>query len=152
MGAPGYYLLTLGADGEPEYYSDGTPVVSSSLVELPINSRIGVEYGTERADILMETERGRRWIYPQFTRYRRAMIFRLTLAQLAAFETLDLAVGGQRDPFIFVIDTDVSPTEHIYCRKESSFIVRQLENVAHGAVVDYQMVITEEPVGPEITD
>lgn len=152
MGNPGYKLTDLGTDGEPEYYSDGTPVITDPEVELPIQSRIGVEYGTERSDLLMETERGRRWIYPQFTRYRRTMVFRLTLAQLAAFQTLDEAVGGQRDPFIFIVDVDVSPQEQIFCRKESSMIVRQLENVAHGAVVDYQMVITEEPTGPEITD
>lgn len=152
MGAPGYMLTSIGADGEPEYYSDGTPVATGSEIELPIQSRIGVEYGTERSDLLMETERGRRWVYPQFTRYRRTMIFRLTLAQLAAFETLDDAVGGQRDPFFFIVDVDVSPQEQIFCRKESSMIVRQLENVAHGAMVDYQMIITEEPVGPEITD
>ena len=152
MGAPGYYLLTLDSDGEPSYTVDGEPIVTGSLVELPINSRIGVEYGIERSDILMETERLRRWVYPQGERYRRTMNFRLTLSQLAAFQTLDAAVGGQRDPFILVIDTDVSPYEQVFCRKESSMIVKQLENVAHGEVVDYQMVITEEPTGPEITD
>ncbi len=152
MGAPAYMLVTLDADGEPDYDVDGEPVASGIIVELPINSRIGVEYGTERSDIVMETERGRRWVYPQFDRYRRTMTFRLTLDQLAEFETLDEAVGGQRDPFFFIIDNDESPREMIFCRKESSMIVQQLENVAHGAVVDYQMVITEEPTGPEITD
>ncbi|HTK86991.1 MAG TPA: hypothetical protein VL329_04630 [Nitrospiraceae bacterium] len=152
MGAPGYYLIDLDSEGEPDYDIDGEPVVSGTLVELPINSRLGVEYGTEYSDILLETERGRRWVYPQYNRYRRTMNFRLTLAQLAAFQALDEAVGGQRDPFILVLDTDVSPYEQIFCRKESSMIVKQLENVAHGGMVDYQMVITEEPTGPEITD
>lgn len=152
MGAPGYYLLTLDSDGEPLYTVDGEPIVTGDIVELPITSRIGVEYGLERSDILMETERGRRLVYPQFERYRRTMNYRLTLTQLDGFETLDAAVGGQRDPFMFVLDTDVSPYEMFMVRKESSMIVKQLENVAHGAIVDYQMIITEEPTGPEITD
>lgn len=152
MGAPGYYLLTLDADGEPDYDIDGEPVISGDLVELPIQSRIGVEYGTERSDIVHETERGRRWVYPEFDRRVRRMTFRLTLAQLAAFDTLDAAVHGQRDPFMWVTDVDVSPPERFMVRKDAHHIVRQHPNVQHGELVDLQLNISEEPTGPEITD
>lgn len=152
MGAPGYMLVTLNADGEPNYNASGQPIGTGVIVELPINSRIGVEYGTERFNETLETERGRRWIVEKFDRQVRRMTFRLTLANLAAFEALDVAVGGDSDPFFFIVDTDESPTERIFCRKESSFIVRQIENFPHGGLVDYQMSISEEPTGPEITD
>jgi hypothetical protein len=152
MGAPGYYLITIGTDGEPDYDIDGEPVIDGPLVILPIQSRIGVEYGKERTDIVNETELGRRWVFPQFERRVRRMTFRLTLAQLAEFEVLDEAVGGQRDPFIWVVDTDESPPDTIFVRKESSFIVQQVDNVAHGAIVDLQLNLSEEPTGPEITD
>ena len=152
MGAPGYMLVTLNEDGEPNYTAAGLPIGTGVIVELPVNSRIGVEYGKERFNETLETERGRRWIVEKFDRQVRRMVFRLTLSDLVAFETLDEAVGGDRDPFFFILDTHESPTERIFCRKESSFIVRQLETVAHGAMVDYAMSISEEPTGPEITD
>jgi len=152
MGAPGYYLLTLDSNGEPDYDGSGNPVIDGDLVTLPIQSRIGVEYGKERADILHETERGRRWVYPQFDRQVRRMTFRLTLAQMAAFETLDEAVGGQRDPFIWMVDTDESPSTRLFVRKQAHFILRQHPNVGHGELVDLQIDLSEEPTGPGITD
>lgn len=152
MGAPGYYLLDIGDDGEPDYDVDGDPVISGDLVVLPIQSRIGVEYGKERADILHETERGRRWVYPQFNRQVRRMTFRLTLAQMAAFQTLDEAVGGQRDPFIWVVDTEESPATRLFVRKDAHFILRQHPQVAHGELVDLEIRLSEEPTGPGITD
>jgi hypothetical protein len=152
MGAPGYYLIDIGAYGEPDYDAEGDPVVSGSLVILPIQSRIGVEYGTERADILHETERGRRYVYPEFNRQVRRMTFRLTLTQLAAFQALDEAVGGQRDPFIWVVDTDESPATRLFVRKDAHFLVRQHPNVGHGELVDLQINLSEEPTGPGITD
>jgi len=151
-GVPGYMLVILGADGEPTYDVNGNPVGTGVIVDLPIIQRIGVEYGTERYNETLETERGRRWVVTKFERQVRRMRFRITLAQLVGFETLDLAVGGDRDPFFFIVDTDESPTERIFCRKESGFIVRQVEQVMHGAYVDYEMSISEEPAGPEITD
>ncbi len=44
MGAPGYYLVSLDSDGEPNYDGSGLPVVSGSLVPLPMQARIGVKY------------------------------------------------------------------------------------------------------------
>src|SRR5438046_764338 len=107
MGACGYYLVQIGADGEPIYDADGQPAKAGEFVPLPVQSRLGVEYGFERQDILFETELGRRYVYPQYTRQIRKMTFRLNdSTQLVGFYYLDQAVGGQRDPFIFVPDVD----------------------------------------------
>lgn len=153
MGLPGYYLLTLDADGEPVYNVSGEPVISGSLVTLPVQRRLGAEYGYEAESLIMTTERGRRWVYPEYEREVRRMVFRLqTGAQLDAFYNLHVAVRGHRDPFIFIPDTADSPYYTLFCRKEAHFMVRELENVAYGDIVDYTMTLTEEPTGPAITD
>lgn len=153
MGNPGYYLIELDADGEPAYDAFGEPVISGSLVELPRQCRIGMEYGYRAESIVLPTERFRTWVYPQADLEVRRMTFRLRVgAELDAFYALHVAVRGMRDPFIWVPDIDLSPPYTLFCRKEKDFMVTQLPQVAHGAIVDYQMTLTQEPTGPEITD
>jgi hypothetical protein len=154
VGNPGYYLLALDSDGEPTYDVNGQPVITGNLVELPIQARIGMEYGYEAENLTMTTERGRRWVYPQYEREVRRMTFRLKDdgIQLNAFYDLHVAVRGSRDPFIWIPDVDASPLYRFFCRKEAHLMVEQLRNVAHGRIVDYQMTLTGEPTGPEITD
>ena len=154
MGNPGYYLIELDENGEPVYDEDGEPVIAGDLVELPVQCRLGVEYGYEAENLTLTTERGRRWVYPQYEREVRRMTFRLKNdgVQLLAFYNLHIAVNGQRDPFIWIPDVDESPLYRLFCRKEANLMVEQLTNVAHGAIVDYRMTLTEEPRGPAITD
>ncbi len=40
---PGYYLVTLDAEGEPDYDINGEPVISGSLVELPRSPGISMK-------------------------------------------------------------------------------------------------------------
>jgi hypothetical protein len=175
-GPCGYQLIQIdSATGEPMYDGSGQPLVDSSpasrfpagaitggfvdivggslgsLIVLPVQSRIGVESGFERQDILFETELGRRYVFPQFIRQKRTMTFRLNPDQLLSFFYLDLVVGGQRDPFYFVADLDNAAITRFFCRKESSFIVKQVDGSQFGAIVDYQMSLTEEPTGLSIS-
>ncbi len=153
MGAPGYYLITLDAEGEPDYDDDGLPVIDGDLVTLPIQARIGVKYGNRTFKHREKTGRGRNWNYPQWDAEFAELSFRLNRdTELPAFRTLHDAVSGDGDPFVFVFDTEESPPRTMFCRKEPHFEVVQVAGVAHGEEVDYTMTIEEEPTGPEITD
>jgi len=153
MGLPGYYLIELDAEGEPDYDVDGQPVISGSLVTLPVQERIEGEYGQRTYKNRARTERGRRYGYRQWEAEFQVMTFRLDKdTELPAFRALHDAVGGDGDPFIYVFDVDESPMRTLFCKKEPDFKVKRVSNVAHGQLVDYVMEIEEEPTGPLITD
>jgi hypothetical protein len=131
MNFPGYYLT------DPD-----------ALVVLPVAERYGSLIGIEENDIAFETERGVRYVYKQFKRKVRRMTFRMTEAQLAAFETLHNAVEGQLTPFYFVPDTDNAAVV-LYVRKEPSFLPKELDEpaVVDGVVTtmyDYTLELTAE--------
>lgn len=154
MGLPGYYLITIGEDGEPDYDESGEPVIDGDLVVLPVQGRIGAKYGNITYKKRNRTQRGRRYSYPDWDAEFYEIQFRLNTlnGDIDAFRDLHDAVGGDGDPFIFVFDTEESPMRTMFCRKEENFEVTQVAGVAHGEEVDYTMRIEEEPTGPQITD
>jgi hypothetical protein len=157
----GYQLVEIDSEtGEPVFDNAGQPVASGSPVELGIG-RWGRKIVKNRTDILLETERGRRYVYPQFDRRSFTILFRRTPLELEIFRELDEAVGGQRDPFLFIPDMD-NPDETIFVRKspefdegtESAVVGSTIESVLGTNIirlVEYQFVITEEPTGIEIS-
>jgi len=154
MGPCGYYLVQIGDDGEPAYDVTGQPIITDprpglyaltngdpgslgiqlqettagTLVLLPKQARIGVEFGFQRTNTDFETELGRRYVYPRFNRQIRTMVFRLNPSQLLQFFILDQLVGGERDPFFFWPDRDNAATL-FYCRKEANLTVKQVDGV-----------------------
>lgn len=138
MGLPGYYI--------------SNPM---ALVVLPVAERYGAAIGEQREDLLMETERGKRYVYNQFKRTIRTMTFRVTESQLVAFRTLHEAVNGQATPFYWVVDTDDSASGVLYVRKEKDFRPTELDQptAANGIQVpmyDYVLSLTGEPTDAQI--
>ena len=108
-----------------------------------------------RQDIVLETELGRRWIFEQFDRQTYAFTFRCTPDDLELFRTLDEAVGGQRDPFLFYPFFDVDPSLAIFVRKTPEFDEgTEQPGVLDSAIeriIDYTLTVSEEPTGEEVT-
>lgn len=154
MPACGYYLVEIGADGEPVFDGSGDPIITGDLVTLPLG-RWGREIEIERVNTVHETEKGRHWVFPQIERAKRRMTFRVQPSDLGIFATLDAAVGGQRDPFLFVIDVTDSPFDMLFVRKDAGFVEGAEQPVFVGGqivrLVDYVLTIVEEPKGPGIT-
>lgn len=153
--AVGYQLVQIGADGEPEFDEDGNPIPVGDVVTLGVG-RWGRDIAIERAGIVLETERGRRYVYRQFQRRTFRLPFALLPVQLAVFAALDEAVDGDGDPFLFIPDVDeASPGAAIFVRKTAGFVEGTEEPVTvNGAVVRrviYVLELSEEPTGTEIT-
>jgi hypothetical protein len=138
MGRPGYYITDVG-----------------DKQEFPIAERYGSDpIGIEEGDLELTTERGRRYIYKQFTRQTRRLVFRGTTAQLQFFKDLHQLLGGQETPFYFLPDNDDEATV-LFVRKEKDFKPKELDQAAADsdgdtAVYDYELILTEEPSGPEV--
>lgn len=153
-GKPGYYLVTLGANGEPTLDVSASPptydpIVSGGLVTFPVAGQHGGSYNLIREMLAYKTERGRSWNYERFELRDWKITFRVSPAQLEIFRTLDIAVGGNRDPFLFVPDV-TTPTTRIFCRKEKDFSPVQLSTPVLGAYYDYTLEISEEPSGVSV--
>lgn len=133
--------------GLPGYYSvDDGP---GGLVTLPVAERYGAQISFDRSQIILETEKGKRWVYPQFKRISMKLTFRVTTAELAAFEALDALANGAENAFYFVHDTDDMAAAFL-CRKEKDYAPKELDEPAwvdgvETAVYDYTLEITEEP-------
>lgn len=151
----GYYLVQIGDDGQPVFDTNGQPIPDGSIILFPVIGRWGRTIKTRRDAIRLKTERGRNWIYPQASIRTRELIFDCLPADLSAFQDLDDAVGGDRDPFLYVEDVNASPTGWIFVRKDpdwdegeetpvkiSSAVTRRVRFVLH---------LEEEPTGTEVT-
>lgn len=125
-------------------------------IVFPVGDRAGSSpLDIERTDIEQVTERGKRWIYDQFKRRTWALTYRVTLAQLAFFRTLDAAADGQRVTFYFVPDV-VTDATAVLVRKEKDFKPKEVDSVVadgNGSdtlLYDYTLLLTEEPTGAEV--
>lgn len=150
----GYQLVEIGADGEWTADSNGDPIPTGPIVELPMG-KPGRRIAIERSDVVHETELGRRWVFARFERRTFELQFYCFDAERAIFATLDAAVGGHRDPFLYCPDLDASPQVWIFVRKESSYdegeeqLVKPSTSVQRRTV--YTLHISEEPTGLEVT-
>lgn len=100
-------------------------------------------------DIALEAERGKKFVYKQGSRRVWKPYFKaITEAELAFFETLHVAVGGQETPFYFVFDVDASPGDSVLVRKEAHFepvcVFAGLVDGAFTRLYDYTLILTEE--------
>ncbi len=142
MGYPGYYL----ADSSP------TEIVTFPVAERPGSSLRGKlgPFAKEHTDLSFETEEGVLWIYPQIRRRVFDLIFRVTEYELAIFETLHLAVDGQRIAFYYMPDVDeLSPLVSYLVRKEKDFMPQQIDTPTYISNVivpmyDYHLIMREE--------
>src|SRR5262245_32788609 len=121
----GYQLVLIdGVTGEPLFDMDGQPIADGSIIELGV-PRWGRVKTKERNDITLVTEKGYEWIYPQWDARRLILIFRILPDKISntieLFRTLDEAVGGHRDPFLFYEDITGSPSSAIFVRKSKDF-------------------------------
>src|SRR6266571_4832453 len=134
MGLPGYYIT------DP-----------SALVAFPVSFGFDSLKGHEEGDLAFETERGKRWVYKQFTRRTLKLQFRLTDSQLAIFETLHQAVQGQAIPFYFVPDVNASPLDALYVRKEQNFTPARATGMEQDGTVgrfwEYLLELSAEVTG-----
>lgn len=137
MGLPGWYI------SDPD-----------DLQEFPVAGGFDSIEGDEEGDIDHETERGKRWVYKQFSRRIWRFIFRLTDVQKDFFRDLHRAVGGRETPFYFVPDVDASPLEAVLVRKEKDFIPDSAQGMmiagGSGRFWQYTMELSEEPEGTEV--
>ncbi len=160
-----YQLALIGADGEPEFDALGQPIATGPIIELP-TPRWGRKIKKERHDIPLETEKGRRWIYPQFDRLIFGLTFRGFPDNIALLQALDDAVDGQRDPFFLYIDWltiqvsgfgfNVSLPTSIFVRKQPDWEeTNEQPGVQNGEglsrIVDVEIIFSEEPTGSDIT-
>lgn len=150
----GYQLVTIGADGEPTFDGSGDPIPTGPIVTLGI-PRWGREIvRPHRENVELVTKMGRRWIYPLSELDSFRLTFRTTPdgPTLSTFSTLDTAVGGNRDPFLFCEDVNASPRTFIFVRKDVDFNEGQEQPLKGGVrSVDYVLTLTEEPTGTDVT-
>jgi hypothetical protein len=137
--------------GNAAYSLDG-----ASLIDLPVAERYGAIIGQQDEDLVLETEKGVRWVYKQFTRTYRKVKFRVTATELEAFFDLHVAVGGQETPFYYYPDTD-NPGVRFFVRKDKDFMPQELESPVNVdgeimAVFDYEMTLTGEVEVAEIAE
>lgn len=106
----------------------------------------------ERSELSYETDRGKRWVYSLFERRNWRIDYRVTLAELAVFQTMDAAVKGIA--FYFVPDV-ASPSTRVHVRKEKDFRPKEFEKgvSVSGSITrlyDYSLVLTQEPTAAEV--
>lgn len=150
MGYPGYYL----ADTSP------IEVVTFPVAERPGSSpigrtRTGAVLAREHTDLVHETDEGVLWVYPQVRRRRWRLIFRVSEDDLEIFETLHVAVDGQRIAFYFVPDVDASPFVSYLVRKVPDFDPQQIDTpkTELGEIIpmyDYVLEMREESEAAQI--
>jgi len=141
MGLRGYYLADPG-----------------TLVTFPVAERYGsTPIARSEADIVYETNKGKRWVYKQFTRRVWKLVFRMTAQELGFFLDLHEAVEGQAQTFYFVEDVDTfdSVDDAFLVRKEPDFMPVELPDPAivngvQTAIYDYTLELTTEPTDAEV--
>lgn len=152
MAAPGYQLVSI-TNGEPDYDAFGQPIGSGAVVAFPRPPRWGRKIIKKRQDLVLETEKGRRWLYKQYDRQTYEFTFRVPPLELDEFRALDTAVDGQRDPFLFYPDTD-DLSISVFVRKDPDFNEgSEQPGVLSGEIArysDYVLIVTEEPTGTQI--
>jgi hypothetical protein len=129
---------------------------SEAVVPFPVGELYGsnpIRY--QEGDLVIETERGKRWVYKQFSRQVYELKFKVSAVDIEFFRELHLAVGGQETPFYFVADSDDSAGVAIYVRKEQNFEPVELDEpgVVGGiemAFYTYTLLLTQEPTEGEI--
>lgn len=150
----GYRLVEIGDDGEWTPDDDGEPIPSGDIVEFPMG-KPGRHIAKERFDVVHETELGRRWVLARFDRRTFELEFYCFDEEREVFETLDEAVGGNRDPFLYCPDLDASPQVWSFVRKEPNFDEGPEELVKPSSSVQRRTIFTlrlsEEPTGEEVT-
>lgn len=128
----------------------------SGLQEFPVAERYGsLPIGIVEGDLTMTTERGKEYVYKQFTKRVWKLTFRVSLFDLAFFRTLHETVGGKLVPFYFMEDTADSSGSAVLVRKEPDFEPRELDQPASIdeqdiEMYDYTLILTEEPEGAEV--
>ena len=121
-GYPGYYLVQVDSVGNPILDGSGEPIISGSLVTFPQHPRPDpYEDNFTRSDIVLITELGLEWVYKQYDKRVLVWTFRSSPTMRTFLETLDLAVDGQRKPFLIVPDVSLSPSNPIFVRKQPNF-------------------------------
>lgn len=135
------------------YYTNASPPV---LIAFPKARRYGGdELGIERGAIELETDRGKRWVYNLFERRVLQLDFRITLAQLAVFQTLDSVMVGNATAFYFVPDVSAPSVGNVYVRKEKDFKPKEhqqgvLVSGAAAKLFDYSLILTQEPTAAAV--
>lgn len=151
--AHGYCLVQTGSNGEPVLDEDGLPSPSGPIIVLP-DPVWGRGLGKDRTGIKFVTELGRRYVFRQFRRRKYRFPFLLLPDELEILRTLDEAVDGDADPFLYVPDVDASPIEFIFVRKvEGNFDEGRESPVLQNGVtrlVECELAFDEEPTGREI--
>ncbi len=151
----GYQLVTIGSDGEPTFDSNGDPVPSGSIIPFPVIGNWGRTIKTRRDAVRLKTELGRNWVFPQADIRTREVKFYCLPEDLIDFQTMDDAVSGDRDPFLYYEDTDLSPTGAFFCRKSPDWDEGTEEPVTPNGTVERRVTFTlyleEEPTGTSVT-
>jgi hypothetical protein len=154
----GYQLILLdGATGEPLFDMDGQPIATGSIITLGV-PRWGRTKQKLREDLVLTTEKGYEWIYPQWDRRHYVLTFRILPNKLASsieiFRTLDEAVSGHRDPFLFYENILGSPSSAVLVRKTKDFDEGAEQPITYttGVVrsVDYVLELFEVVTGTDI--
>ncbi len=116
----------------------------STWIEFPKGPRFDIGLGVEEQNTNLETDRGRRFIYPQFQRDLWNVTFRFTEDDRQDFVDFHETVDGQLNPFYLSITSDNALLALMYGRKSVSFFPAGIGAYAIPVVYEYKFSLVGE--------
>jgi hypothetical protein len=149
----GYLRIVVSDPGHTENLEIGELVIGH-YITLPDAERYGGVHARHNEAVLVETEKGVRYVYEQFSRRQKKLPFRVTNDDIQALENLHVATHGAVLPFVYI--PDISGNLVLYVRKEQNFEPKEIESpvVSNDELMacwDYTLELTEESSGRTIT-
>jgi hypothetical protein len=121
------------------YSLDGT-----TWVEFPKGPRFDICFGIEEQNINLETDRGQRFIYSQFTRDRWDLTFRFSDTDRQNFQDFHDAVDGQLNKFYLTVGANGSAIALMYGIKTVSFLPAGISIAAIPVIYEYKFSVLGE--------
>lgn len=116
----------------------------STWILFPTGPRFDFGFGVEESNIVLETDRGRRFFYSQYTRDRWDLSFRFIDDDRASFQEFHDAVDGQLSPFYISIGMAGQAAALMYGRKSSGFFPAGISVAAIPVVYEYKFSVVGE--------
>ncbi len=117
---------------------------NSTWVEFPKGPRFDIGLGVEEQNTNLETDRGRRFIYPQYTRDLWNVTFRFTEDDRQDFLDFHESIDGQLTPFYFSVTANDALLAVMYGRKSIGFFPGGIGVAAIPVVYEYKFTVVGE--------
>jgi hypothetical protein len=121
------------------YSLDGT-----TWVTFPKGPRFDWAPGLEEQNIVLETDSGRRFIYPQFQRDSWSITFRFSDMDRQHFQDFHNAVDGQLNQFYLTVGANNAAIAVIYGRKSVSFLPAGISVASVPVIYEYKFSVFGE--------